>query len=92
MEYYNYTQAHLTAQTGYLREKDAYIKVLQDFSGSPKNMRADYPALDKVIELRSRGFLRGSDIGTPSAPAYADVNITFSGRKYLVGLTAPAKA
>ena len=86
----HYKQDHITAREGYLREKDAYVSVLQDFVDHPKNIDADYPAIDKVIELRERGFLQGIDVGTPTSPGYMDLKITFPGRKYLLELTSAA--
>ena len=90
MDNNNYKQDYITAKESYLREKDAYVKVLQDFSRAFKNIDADYPAIDKVIELRKLGYLHGIDVGTPTSPGYMDLKITFTGRKYLLELTSGA--
>ena len=86
----HYKEDYITAKESYLREKDAYVKVLQDFAEHPKNIDADYAAMEKAIELCKQGFLHGIDVGTPTAPGYMDLQITFSGRKYLLELTSGA--
>lgn len=86
----HYKEDYVTAKEGYLREKDAYVNVLQNFADHPKNIDADYSAMDKVTELRKLGFLHGIDVGTPTNPAYMDLTITFTGRKYLLELTSGA--
>jgi len=65
MDNNNYKQDYITAKEGYLREKDAYVQVLQDFAEHPKNIDADYPAIEKAIELCKLGFLHGIDVAAP---------------------------